>query len=72
MARPIRIEYPGAVYHVMARGSPGQEILQDDRDRQRLLETLGEGCAKTGFGIHAYVLLGNHYWRPRKATWWPG
>jgi hypothetical protein len=44
MARPIRIQYPGAVYHVMARGSHGQEIFQDDRDRQRFLETPGEAA----------------------------
>jgi REP element-mobilizing transposase RayT len=61
MARPIRIQYPGAVYHVMARGSHGQEIFQDDQDRQRFLETLGEACEKTGFRIHACVLMGNHY-----------
>ena len=61
MARPIRIQYPGAVYHVMARGSHGQEILQDDRDRLRFLEMLGEACAKTDFRIHACVLMGNHY-----------
>src|ERR1035438_2880533 len=39
MARPIRIQYPGATYHVMARGTHGQEIFQDDQDRQRFLET---------------------------------
>ena len=48
MARPLRIQYPGAVYHVivMARGSHGQEIFQDNHDRQRFLETLGEAAAK--------------------------
>jgi len=61
IARPIRIEDPGAVYHVMARGSHGQELFQNDRDRQRFLETLGEACAKTGFRIHACVLMGNYY-----------
>ena len=61
MARPIRIQYPGAVYHVMARGNHGQAIFQDDADRQRFLETLGEACEKTGWRIHAYVLMGNHY-----------
>src|ERR1019366_7766331 len=61
MARPSRIQYPGATYHVMARGTHGQEIFQDDQDRQRFLETLGEACEKTGFRIHAYVLMGNHY-----------
>jgi putative transposase len=61
MARPLRIQYPGAVYHVMARGNHGQPIFRDDRDRRQFLETLGEACAKTGWCIHAYVLMGNHY-----------
>jgi len=61
MARPLRIQYPGAVYHVMARGNHGQGIFQDDRDRQCFLKTLGEACEKTGWRIHAYVLMGNHY-----------
>jgi REP element-mobilizing transposase RayT len=61
MARPLRIQYPGAVYHVMARGNHGLAIFQDDRDRQCFLETLGEACEKTGWRIHAYVLMGNHY-----------
>jgi REP element-mobilizing transposase RayT len=61
MARPLRIQYPGAGYHVMARGNHGQGIFQDDRDRQCFLETLGEACEKTGWRIHAYVLMGNHY-----------
>jgi len=61
MARPLRIQYPGAVYHVMARGNHGQGIFQDDRDRQCFLETLGEACEKTGWRIHACVLMDNHY-----------
>src|SRR5271168_3635592 len=61
MARPLRIEYAGAVYHVMARGNQGQAIFRDDQDRQRFLETLGEACEKTGWRIDAYVLMGNHY-----------
>jgi putative transposase len=61
MARPLRIEYAGAVYHVMARGNRGQSIFGDDQDRCRFLETLGEACQKTGWWVHAYVLMGNHY-----------
>jgi putative transposase len=60
MARPIRIQYPGSVYHVRARGSHGQAAFGDNADRQRFLETLGEACEKTGWRIHAYVLMGNH------------
>jgi REP element-mobilizing transposase RayT len=61
MARPVRIEYPGAVYHVLARGNHGQDIFGDDQDRKQWLETLGEACHKTGWRIHAYVLRGNHF-----------
>ena len=61
MARPIRIQYPRAVYHVMALGSHGQAVFGDNADRERFLETLGEACEKTGWRIHAYVLMGNHY-----------
>ena len=61
MARPIRIQYPGAVYHVMARGNHGQKIFADDADRKTFLSALAEACAKTGWRIHAYVLMANHY-----------
>jgi putative transposase len=61
MARPLRIEYPGAVYHVMARGNQGQLIFADDLDRQAWLETLNQACEKTGWRIHAYVMMSNHY-----------
>jgi len=61
MARPLRIEYPGAVYHVMARGNQGEPIFGDNQDRRCFLETLGEACEKTGWRVHAYVLMGNHY-----------
>jgi len=61
MARALRLEYPGAVYHVMARGNQGQPIFRDDRDRRVFLDTLAEAHAKTGWRIHAYVLMGNHY-----------
>jgi putative transposase len=61
MARPLRIEYPGAVYHVMARGHQARPIFGDDTDRRCFLQTLGEACAKTGWLVHAYVVMGNHY-----------
>jgi putative transposase len=61
MARPLRIQYPGAAYHVMARGNQGRAIFADDTDRQRFLATLGESCKKAGWHIHAYVLMRNHY-----------
>jgi REP element-mobilizing transposase RayT len=61
MPRSLRIEYPGAIYHVMARGNHGCEVFRDHQDRHCWLETLGEACQKTGWRIHAYVLMGNHY-----------
>jgi len=61
MPRPLRIEYPGAAYHVMARGNQGRSVFADAVDRKRFLETLAEACEKTGWFIHAYVLMDNHY-----------
>jgi putative transposase len=57
----IRLEYAGATYHVMARGNQGCGIYGDDRDRKLWLATLGEACTKTGWGIHAWVMMANHY-----------
>ena len=61
MARPLRIEYPGAVYHVMSRGDRREAIFKDDRDRKLLLELLARTCRRTGWQIHAYCLMGNHF-----------
>ena len=61
MARKVRIQYPGAIYHVMNRGDRREDIFEDDQDRLRFLETLGEACEKTGFQIHAYCLMRNHF-----------
>ena len=61
MARPIRVEFAGAVYHLMARGDQGREICLDDGDRRMWVATLGQACARTGWRIHAWVLMGNHY-----------
>ena len=61
MARKLRIQYPGAIYHVMNRGDRREPIFADDQDRQRLLATLGEACAKAQWQVHAYCLMGNHF-----------
>ena len=61
MARKVRIQYPGAIYHVMNRGDRREAIFEDDEDRQRLLETLTEACEKTGWQVHAYCLMRNHF-----------
>jgi REP element-mobilizing transposase RayT len=61
MARKLRVEYPGAVYHLMNRGDRREAIFQDDPDRQRFVETLAECCAKTDWQVHAYCLMPNHF-----------
>ena len=45
----------------MARGNQGRDIFRDDADRLRWLKTLDEACQKTGWHVHAYVLMSNHY-----------
>jgi REP element-mobilizing transposase RayT len=61
MARKPRIEYAGAVYHVMSRGDRKNDIFRFDQDRRIFLKTLSEACDRQGWLIHAYVLMGNHY-----------
>lgn len=61
MARSIRVEYAGAYYHVMARGNRRGAIFEDDEDRFFFLKTLGEACGMTGWRVHAWVLMSNHY-----------
>src|ERR1035441_3659963 len=61
MPRAMRVEYPGAIYHVMDRGDRREDIFVDDVDRQDFLKTLAEAGQKTGWHIHAYCLMGNHF-----------
>ncbi len=61
MARKLRIQYPGAVYHVMSRGDRRQDIVRRDDDRELFVRTLGEACAKTDWQVHAWCLLRNHF-----------
>ena len=61
MARKLRLEYEGAIYYVMNRGDRRENIFQDDRDRELFLETLGQAAQKTGWQIHAYCLMSNHF-----------
>src|SRR5688572_2328183 len=60
MARPARIEYPGAVYHVICRGNNRQAIFRDDQDRSRYLEKLSFYCRDKSVDLLCYCLLGNH------------
>lgn len=61
MPRSPRIEFPGARYHVMSRGNRQESILGADADKVLFLETLAECCGMTGWVVHAYVLMANHY-----------
>ena len=61
MPRKLRLEYDGAIYHVMNRGNRRENIFRDEMDRKRFLATLGEACGKTQWQIHAYCLMRNHF-----------
>jgi len=61
MARPLRIEYEGAVYHVTARGNARADIYLSDEDRTLFLKTLALVVERFGWHCHAYCLMGNHY-----------
>jgi len=61
MARKVRVEFAGAIYHVINRGDRQEAIFRDERDRERFLATLAETCLKTGWQVHAYCLMGNHF-----------
>ena len=61
MARPLRIQYPGALYHVMNRGGARQKIFVDRQDYQAFLKTIGEIHERWGVELFAYCLMGNHY-----------
>jgi REP-associated tyrosine transposase len=61
MSRPLRIQFSGAVYHVMNRGAARQPTFTDDRDCQVFLDTVAEASRFWGVEVFAYCLMGNHY-----------
>jgi putative transposase len=61
MARPIRFQYPGAIYHVMARGDGGKTVFETDEDRKSFVFRLGQICGSHGWRVHAWVLMDNHF-----------
>lgn len=61
MGRPVRIEYPGALYHITSRGNEKKEIFLADEDRTKFLNILSDYHERYGILVHAYVLLDNHY-----------
>ncbi|HZM03303.1 MAG TPA: transposase [Candidatus Saccharimonadales bacterium] len=61
MPRKLRIEYPGAIYHLINRGDRREDIFKDDLDHQQFLATLAEACQKTEWQVHTYCLMRNHF-----------
>jgi REP element-mobilizing transposase RayT/DNA-directed RNA polymerase specialized sigma24 family protein len=61
MARPLRIEFPGAVYHVTSRGDRREDIFTDDEDRHGLLEVVAQALSRFDAEALAYCLMDNHY-----------
>lgn len=60
MARPLRYEAPGAIYHIIARGDGGKMVFATDPDRRAWMARKEEACEKFGWLVHAWVLMGNH------------
>src|SRR5438105_15141327 len=61
MARPLRLEFSGALYHLTARGNARQKIFFSDADRQLFMDTLAGLVFRYGWICHAYCLMANHY-----------
>lgn len=61
MARPLRLEFAGALYHVTSRGNRQEAIYHTDEDRNAYLDTLGKVCERYNWIVHAYCLMDNHY-----------
>jgi REP element-mobilizing transposase RayT len=61
MSRAWRIEYEGALYHLLSRGNQGNDIFKDNQDRKIFLDTVGEMSERFEVEIFAYVLMSNHY-----------
>jgi len=61
MPRQLRIDYPGAIHHVMSRGDRRENIYVDNVDRQDFLKTLAEACQKTDWQVHACCLMRHHF-----------
>ena len=61
MARPLRIEFAGALYHVRSRGDRREPIFEDDEDRVKFLGVLAEVVDRLNWLCHAWCLMTNHY-----------
>jgi REP-associated tyrosine transposase len=60
VARPLRLEFAGALYHLTARGNARADIFADDDDRRLFLELLAKEISQQGWHCYAYCLMGNH------------
>lgn len=61
MARPLRLEFPGAVYHITARGDRREAIFLDDEDRMLFIDLLAKEVSQQGWRLYAFCLMDNHY-----------
>ena len=61
MARPLRIEYPGAIYHVKSRGGQRRSVFQNEDDYRRLLQGLERTVGRFGWDLLSFVLMPNHF-----------
>lgn len=61
MTRPLRLEFPGALYHVTSRGNRQHAIFRDDSDRRAWLDVLGSVCQRHNFLIHSFCQMTNHF-----------
>ena len=60
MARPLRIEYAGAIYHIISRGNARQIIFLDDKDREKMLKDLEDSVVRYGWEMFSFCLMPNH------------
>ena len=61
MARPLRIEYPGAFYHVTSRGNERKDVFKSQRDREKFLAYLESATERYEAEVHVYCLMSNHF-----------
>jgi putative transposase len=61
MARPLRIEFGGAIYHLLARGNERRRVFREDGDREQFLALLERSCARYEVALLSFVLLENHF-----------
>ncbi len=61
MARPLRVEHEGAIYHILSRGNKAEFIFQDDAGKEYFLQVLEKAAQRFGIEVYCYCIMGNHY-----------